>query len=135
MTKSKKARLNRLKISVNSPSIKEESTNDLHPAFCFKYNTCKDYSVKDLTLEQKSNLLERLHKLGQLSWGIIQVSSRKGMGHEKLPKERLTKPLKYPPELRELLVFRFDDGRIIGFRKNQTFYISGIDTKYDCYDH
>lgn len=135
MTKSKKARLNELKISVNSPSMKEESTNDLHPAFCFKYNTCKDYSVKDLSPEQKSNLLERLHKLGQLSWGTIQTSSREGMGHEKLPKERLKKPLKYPAELRELLVFRFDGGRIIGFRKNQTFYISGIDTRYDCYEH
>ena len=135
MERSKSKRLKNLKVSVGSPHMTGESTNDLHPAFCFKFNTCKDYSVKDLNSEQKCSLLERLHELGQLSWATIQTSSRTGMGHEKLSKKSLKKPLKYPQELSELLVFRFNGGRIIGFRKNQTFYISGIDTRYDCYDH
>lgn len=135
MKKSKTERLKKFKTSIPSPSIKCESTNDLHPAFCFEFNTYKNYTVRDLELSNKASFLHRLHDLCQLSWGKIQIAPREGLGHEKLRVASLKRKLNLPKELKEVLVFRFENGRIIGFRKGQTFYIAAIDTRYDCYDH
>lgn len=127
--------LQKIRAPFIDPNIKGESTNDLHPAFCFKLNTCKSYAVPSLEQKHKASLLIRLHELGKLDWKTIQTSPKQGMGHEKIPVTSLRKKINLPKELKEFLVFRFDDGRIIGYRDGQTFYISAIDTKYECYRH
>lgn len=136
MGKSKQRdRVKHLTIPVPVPNVVGTSTNDTHPAFCFRYNTNKDFSPKSLSPEENQAFVQRLHTLGQYNWGQIQLESRTGLGHERIEASQLQQPLKLPKEIDTVLVFRFSKGRIIGFRKDQTFYISAIDTKFSCYKH
>lgn len=134
-SKHKKDKLGNVLAPSCQPNIKEESTNDLNPAFCFKHNNCKGYTVKDLQKNAKVSLLDHLHILGQKTWAEIQITSRGKNGHEKISVTSLKKKIYVPEEQDFVLSFRFSSGRIIGFRAGQTFYITAIDTKYDCYNH
>lgn len=122
---------------VSANTLKAQgSSNDSHPAFCFRY-TQPGFGVEDCEKEDRVNFANRLHKIGSMSWGEIKCASRHGLGYETMPEHNLRVPI--PRSINEdarLIVFRFSAKKpMIGFRKEKIFYIVWIDPTFKVYNH
>jgi hypothetical protein len=119
-------------------AINKESTNTLHPAFCFRY-VDRNYSISQCDKDAKVALANKIQELSQITWDSIQKAPRHGVGHEIIEQASINKPLPAnTPEDRNFLSFRLGNGKnsvIIGYRKDKIFYVIWVDPNGDLYKH
>jgi len=119
--------------------LTEDTVPDLHfehPIFCLKYLRHKKYSLKECTNKGKIALIDRLHKLSQMTWTEIQISSRHNWGTEKISRNSLPPPpAGITPDVTFLALRYHDKKRMVGFRNRFIFHIVWIDVDYTLYDH
>lgn len=132
MGKSKK-KLESIAPKFDVPRIQSPSKNDAKPVFCFAYLT-KNYTISDLEKESKIAFINRLEKLAQQTWQALHDAGKE-RGTESLPISALDKKLNLPPDVTEVVILRFRNGRIIGFREQQILHITAIDPTLTCYKH
>lgn len=122
------------KEKIKNPLITDIETD--YPIFCFRHlciNSKGDHKFY-------FNFIERLNKLSNLSWTVINASQRHGFGTEKLPVTQIkpTLPQFISPDVKELLVFRAngDNRPFLGLRNGKIFHIVFIEEKFgDVYNH
>ena len=115
------------------------STDNLHPAFCFRY-LHNDYDIDKLLLPEDKNIrsfLSILNNLSKITWQEIMRSSRYKNGTEIINSKQIKKPLpkEITPDM-NILVFHLQDlFRLIGVRDGKVFYTLFIDINGDLYNH
>lgn len=107
-----------------------------HPLFGLSQIDRK-YCISDCTKDEKSALIDTMHKLARLTWGQIRNAGRHQSGFElieasqvkcKLP-DKVTKDTK-------LYVFRFfGKAPIIGYKKDTVFHLLVVDRNFTAYNH
>ncbi len=122
----------------NHNAINKESTNTLHPAFCFRYID-KNYSISKCDKDAKAALANKIQELSHVTWDTIQKAPRHGAGHEIIDQECIKRPLPLnTPGDRNFLSFRLGNGKnsvMIGYRKDKIFYVIWIDPNGELYNH
>jgi len=127
--------LEKIKSPKFSPNMNRDS-NELHPAFCFEYNSVSGYRVEDLEKEDKIHLIDKIYRLCKMNWKDIRTSHRHTVGTEKIPLKSIPRPKDLPPELTHLEAFRFNGKKpMLGFRKHEIYYVVIIDKDYTAYKH
>jgi hypothetical protein len=117
------------------------------PVFCFRY-IHKDFGArnKNLTIKDRSQMLERLEALGSMTWGEIKSQPRHAYGTEQISVSQLKcgLPVMMPGDAAErdsydrIVVFRRNGNKSVfaGVRLGRTFHIVYIEAKFgDLYDH
>jgi len=118
--------------------VPEDSSNHMHPAFCFKFCQ-KKFTIDDCDRDTKSLLADKIFKLSQFSWNTLQGQNRHGLGHEIIAKESISVSVPITtPDDRSFLCFRLGGGKnsvLIGYRMAKIFYIVWIDPQGRVYKH
>lgn len=118
-----------------------EVNNFQHPVFCFKY-LHKDFNLENCNDKEATQLIKQIVNISQLKWQDLQLSSRHGLGTEKINISSLK--INLPAEITEdvinasngLLAFRFDGKKpFVGIRNRFIFHVLAIDSKFTLYDH
>lgn len=95
------------------------------------------HCLSTCTKDEKAALADRLHQMSQLTWQQIQQAPRHGQGGETIARASLN--VKVPNVVTEdtpILSFRFFAmAPMIGFRKDEVFYILWLDRAFDAYEH
>lgn len=108
-------------------------TNKLHPAFCFRHIVPGSFPQEQ---RRKVAIANTLYKLGQLSWGEIQLAPCDGAGHETITRLNQQLPIVLSPDTPILSFHCTRDGRMIGYRDGKIFYIFWFDfSPFSVYDH
>ena len=118
--------------------VPENSSNHMHPAFCFKFCQ-KKFTIDDCDKDTKALLADKIYKLSQVNWGELQRNNRHGLGHEIISKDSISVavPLTTPDD-REFLCFRLGGGKnsvFIGYRVAKIFYVVWVDPNGQVYEH
>jgi hypothetical protein len=129
-TKKKIAQQNKIKIPT------ENAIEINYPVFCFKYlqtTPQKDYKFY-------ADFIERLKKISNLSWDVINATQRHGFGTEKMPIAQIIPnlPKFITPDIDFLTVFRAngDNRPFLGLRIGNIFHIIFIEENFgDVYKH
>ena len=112
------------------------NTNDLHPAFCFRY-LHNDFGLSQLSGQYTQNFITKLDKLSKMSWSEINSNSRYKNGSEIIDRQQIKQsiPKEITPDM-NILVFHLPDlFRLIGVRDGKVFYVLFIDINGSCYKH
>lgn len=128
----------RNKVSQQS-KIKISAQNNVgldYPVFCFKHLQ----TTPDKDFKFYADFVERLKKLCNLPWKIIDISHRHGFGTEKIPIAQIKPdlPVFVTPDVKDLTVFRAngDNRPFLGLRKNNIFHIIFLEEVFNgIYDH
>ena len=108
-------------------------TNKLHPAFCFRYLVPGSFPQEQ---RRKVAIANTLYKIGQLSWGEIQLAPHDGAGHETITRLKQPPPINLSQDTTILSFHCTRDGRMIGYRDGKIFYIFWFDfSPFSVYDH
>jgi len=123
-----------------SPKNKDVDSSK-YPYFSFRYICEKDYCMKKCRYEQLKAISDKLRMLSRLEWNTIQTSPRETNGSETIPQSAVKASMPCIVENDEpMIVFRFGkakkrNGRIVGVRRDNKFYILFIDRNFTLYDH
>lgn len=131
----------------NAPKI-PESAKIVISMQCFTHNSSYNFdSFKRQEIQQKAttmyNFIEKTIFICQNSWIDMHKNSRtSGMGFEKIPFHRVhfaPHNFSLTPD-RDIFVIRFNhrennDGRILGFKEGNVYFIIGVDLNYNAYPH
>jgi len=117
-------------------NLKMGNTNNLHPAFCFRY-THKNFNFKNLNNDTYGMFLDKIDLLSQLTWQNICQINRYKNGTEKITRSEIKQQIdKCITEDREIIVFHLvGKFRIIGCREGKIFYVLFIDVNGEVYKH
>lgn len=120
----------------NVSQTSRPSTQRFHPKFSFEY-VQKSHCVSYCTQEEKAALIERLHKLSQLTWQKIMQADKHGQGCEVIPRHSIKTSI--PACITEdinVLAFRFKaKAPMVGFRHDEVFFIVWLDRAFTLYKH
>jgi hypothetical protein len=106
------------------------------PVFSFQH-LVRDHGVDGCDQEQKAQVLEALHRRGQLTWAQLKQAHRHGLGAEPIARNsmRVGVPACVTPDT-PILAFRcIGIAPMIGFREEDRFHILWIDRAFACYRH
>lgn len=111
--------------------------DDKPPIFSLEKLQEGKHCLSKLVQEQKAAFADAIFRRKNLTWREIRNISRQGLGTERLPKNAIKAPI--PPfitdETSTLLVFRFGDNRMVGYRVHDVFYVLWFDYDFSLYDH
>lgn len=111
-----------------------------YPVFSFRH-LVSGYTIDDcLDKQERSDLLGKLSVMSQKTWSILDTSDHlHGGGFEKIPRKKIKTPLPaiMTEDIDKLYVMRFNglSSRIIGFRSQNVYHVTHIDTKLSAYNH
>ena len=107
-----------------------------YPVFCFKH-LHKDYSINSCKNEDKLFLIERLHKLSQMTWTQIQLAPKHGLGSEKIERDSIIPsiPAQITADVKFLALRYYGLKPIVGYRSGSIFHIVYIDYNFTVYPH
>lgn len=112
------------------------SPNHLVPKFSLEYLQ-KSHCLSKCTKDEKAALIDRLHELSQLTWQQIQQAHRHGQGSETIARTSMN--VGVPPAITDdtpILSFRFSGkAPMVGFRREDVFYLVWIDRAFNVYPH
>ena len=134
MTKIRKQNLSKGK-HLKEPSISVD-TDTQHPIFSFRWLQ-SDYGIDTCSGVQISSFVRQLNQVSQLTWRNWKLAPKQGIGLEKIDRTSIrTKiPKQITDDIQSFLVFRFSNGRCVGYRDAVTFYIVWIDGSFKLYNH
>lgn len=112
------------------------STERLVPWFSMEY-TQPSHCTSGCQEQVKAALLDRLHKLSQMTWAGIKASDRQKLGFETIADKSMKVgiPPVVPRDGIQSTYFNGRDCRLIGFRDGRTFHIVWVDSDLSCYHH
>ncbi|MCD4655070.1 hypothetical protein K8T06_14180 [bacterium] len=119
---------------INPPIPIQQSTDNEHPVFCFRYIQ-KGYCISDCEKEEKLSLIDSLLKRSKLSWKILKKTPHLKLGCEKIPKSsiKVDIPSSITPDI-DFIAFRFFRKMpMVGYRTNEIFHIVWIAREHDIY--
>lgn len=122
----------------SAPDTPTGSSQQRRPLFSLQYlSTDPEYSLSRCTREQKAAFADMLAKLSQMSWAEINQAPRHGLGCEKISPSSIKAAI--PSHITEdvnFLAFRFwDKAPMVGYRRQEVFYIIWLDRNFRLYDH
>ncbi len=133
MAKLKKYKVSGSKKLKTPPSVSVNYDRS-KPKFSLEYLQ-RDYCLSHCQQEEKASFADAIHKRSQLTWSQINSLPRHGLGYEIIPQHQINSGL--PNHLSKevnLLSFRcFGIKPMVGYRKNDTFYVLWLDRNHDLY--
>ena len=107
-----------------------------YPAFSLRYLDA-NYCLSNCDKNEKAAFADKIHRLSQLSWHVIDSKDKHGLGYEHIPRTSLKRrvPGHVTPEV-PIIAFRFCGKKpMVGYRDNGIFYVIWFDRKYSLYRH
>lgn len=114
------------------------STNKLRPVFSLsKMQRGTGYSIECCERDDCAAFSSKLFELSQLDWQTIQNSGRHAAGSETIKKSNLKHSVAaLIPEDGTPLSIRFNGKKpMLGYRKDQIFYVIALDKDFSVYPH
>lgn len=112
------------------------SSQKQRPIFGLEFLT-RDFCLSKCEKHEKAQFVDKLHKLSQLTWAEILSTSRTGMGHEKIYRDKIKVGI--PPHITDDVVFLafrcIGKAPMVGYRSERVFNIVWIDRDFTLYDH
>jgi len=106
------------------------------PTFCLRY-VDSEYCITSCERDDKAAFAERIRQLSKMTWNQIILADRHGFGREKIPVNRLRRPL--PRHITEDVTFfalRFSGLKpMVGYQTEGTFHVVWFDRDFTLYDH
>lgn len=106
------------------------------PEFSFRY-VQRAHCISQCDRDEKAALVDKLHRLSNLTWGQIKQQDRHGLGFEKISRHsiRAAAPQHVTPDV-DLIAFRFSGMKpMVGYRREATFFVLWLDRDFTLYDH
>lgn len=118
---------------VSAPNV-PAALSDEHPIFCLKYLR-NGYQVDDCDEETKGQVLRRLGIAAQQTWSGLLSRHHTSGGFERIPTDgfRGGLPSEFQSEDKAYVLRLTKRGRIVGFRKDQIFFIVWLDQLHNLY--
>ncbi|MDR5616832.1 hypothetical protein [Arsenophonus sp.] len=138
----KKRALNRIKRPAENrrqlvvfPEFAEDSEKR-PPEFSLRYLQ-KSYCISCCQRDEKAGLVDKLHRLSQITWLEIKSTGRHQLGCEKISREAIKAPIpRHITEDVDFLAFRFHEMKpMVGYRRDSTFFIVWLDRDFTLYKH
>ncbi len=121
-------------------ALKTKDYNKTPVIFSRRHIQNGKYCFSQLDQKQKSDFAEALFRRKDLTWNDYHQIPKESLGYELLPFDCLkiaSKPICVTEDLEKVIVIRFsgNDGRIVGFREQNIYYVLWIDCGFELYDH
>lgn len=98
-----------------------------------------DFCYTELDINLKASMAEAIFMRKSITWNEIDKIDRRTLGYEKLEAANIKAPApKADQDIQEkYYCFRFanNDGRMVGYRRSNIFYILWIEKNKNLYDH
>lgn len=106
------------------------------PVFSFHHTDAK-YCVTNCQMREQADVALALHRRSEFSWRDLRQMSREALGYEKIARDAIRAAIPATFSEDEVPIsFRMSDrGRLVGFRRDATFHIVWVDTKFEVYPH
>lgn len=120
----------------NAASLAGKASGDrLCPKFSFEFLK-GDYCLSKCESKEKSNLASKLHLIGRQNWGDLRRLGRNN-GFEPIPTAQLRCriPDEFKNEATSIVFHMTGNIPVIGFRREDVFYIIAIDRTFNAYSH
>lgn len=124
---------------IKVPAKSETPPQQRKPKFSFEYLT-NNFCISNCILAEKAAFSDAMFTLTQMTWAQIGQAPRHGLGTEKIARTSITgKGHSIPSVITQdvnIIAFRFF-GRapMVGFRREDTFYVVWFDREFSLYDH
>lgn len=119
-----------------SSSVGRNSTQHEKPIFSFEFLQ-DGFCITNCERDEKSQILDKLRVLGQLTWDDINGANKHKNGHEKIHRSSIRAPI--PKNITGDIVFLafrcIGKAPMVGFRKDRVFFVLWIDRACSLYDH
>jgi hypothetical protein len=116
-----------------APSTTGSSQNELvRLSFQHFSSNC----IADCGVDKLGDWTEKLKRLTACTWQQVMSAPRKGLGHEKIPRDQVTfaVPTSVTPDVEFFLAFRCGSAaRMIGFRDDGTLQVLWVAEQHDAY--
>lgn len=108
------------------------------PVFSLERVQPTGYCLSNLCKEDKAAFADAIFKRKSITWSDIKKLDRHALGFEKIDKASIKAPM--PPFITEdmdsFLAFRFQGLRpMVGYRKQNIFFVLWFDKDFTLYDH
>ena len=96
-----------------------------------------NFCISKCTQGEKAEIITTLHRMSKLTWSDLQQLGRKRGGHENIEVKSLNcnVPSEFLEEANALSFHNPQKIPIIGFRREDVFYIIAVDPKLKAYKH
>lgn len=121
---------------LKSRDTQRASPQQMRPKFSFEHLQ-KSHCLSNCERDEKAALADRLHELSQLTWQQVMQADRHGQGCETIKRTSIKTAI--PPCITEdsnILAFRFcGKAPMVGFRREEVFYLVWLDRDFSLYNH
>ncbi len=121
-------------------ALKTQDYNKIPVIFSLRHIQNGKYCFSQLDQKQKSDFAEALFRRKDFTWNDYHQIPKESLGYELLPfccLKIASKPICVTEDLDKVIVIRFsgNDGRIVGFREKNIYYVLWVDCCFELYDH
>ncbi len=119
-------------------SIEPLNYDNTPPIFSLEKVQQGDYCLSELDKEDKSMFADAIFKRRELTWSQIKGAGRHALGAEKIPKSSIKAPIPafITDDVDDFLVFRYNGKKpMVGYRKQNIFFVLWFDHNYTLYSH
>ncbi|HFG1962959.1 hypothetical protein [Vibrio cholerae] len=139
MGKQKSIKAPKAKVS-NKISAQEVTTNydERPPVFSLERLQSGDFCLQGLDQEGKANFADAIFRRKDKMWKDIKQMPKHGLGFEKIAKSAIKAPIPQfiTPDVDHFLAFRYHGLKpMVGYRKNDIFYVLWFDNCFSLYNH
>ncbi|EDM68296.1 hypothetical protein PE36_15904 [Moritella sp. PE36] len=137
MSRIKPPKVNRKNKGITA-RIETVNYDEKPPVFSLERLQNSKYCLQKLDQEGKSAFADAIFRRKDITWREINRSGRHKLGSEKMPiaSIKAAKPSFITPDMSDYLVFRYHGKRpMVGYRKNDVFYVLWFDHDFTLYDH
>ncbi|MBL0460841.1 MULTISPECIES: hypothetical protein [Aeromonas] len=123
------------KISAQDPSV---NYDEHPPIFSLERLQSGNFCLQTLDQEGKANFAEAIFRRKGMMWKDIKQMPKHGLGFEKISKTAIHAaiPNFITPDVDHFLAFRYHGKRaMVGYRKNDIFYVLWFDSVFTLYSH
>ncbi|USH02119.1 hypothetical protein K6Q96_14810 [Grimontia kaedaensis] len=136
------------KRSINAPKAKssnkisaQEATpnyDECPPIFSLERLQAGTYCLQELDQEGKANFADAIYRRKDKLWKEIKQMPKHGLGFEKIARVAIKAPIPkfITPDVEHFLAFRYHGLKpMVGYRKNDIFYVLWFDNCFSLYKH
>ncbi|MEZ9667437.1 hypothetical protein AB4284_07100 [Vibrio breoganii] len=139
MGKKKSIKAPKAKVS-NKISAQEVTLNydERPPVFSLERLQSGGFCLQELDQEGKANFADAIFRRKDKMWKEIKQMPKHGLGFEKIAKSSIKAPIPkfITPDVEHFLAFRYHGKKpMVGYRKNDIFYVLWFDNCFSLYNH
>jgi hypothetical protein len=125
--------------NIKTPEQGELPPQQRKPKFSLEFLS-KAYCLSSCEQQEKAAFADAIFTLTQLTWAQIGQAPRHGLGFEKIARSAITGSSAAIPSVVtddvNIIAFRFfGKAPMVGFRREDTFYVVWLDRAFSLYDH